>query len=397
MFKKFKEKLKSSLSFFSKKVEEEAEAPSEEKPVQQKEAPKRSQSAQELIEEVLNEKPVAEKASRPVEKKLAEPQKEHIETIKKPARQEIKKEAIKESQKSEAKEPEKKGLFSKAKEALTTKRLSEQKFEELFWSLEQALLENNVAVEVIDKIKNDLKGSLVDRPLPRNLGMVVQEALSASIGDILSTEQKDIFTLAQSKKPFVIAFFGVNGSGKTTTIAKIARLLQQHNLRCVMAAGDTFRAAAIQQLEEHADNLRIKLIKHDYGADAAAVAFDAVKHAEKNNMDIVLIDTAGRLHSDANLMDELKKIVRVAKPDLKLFVGESITGNDCIEQAERFNEHVGVDAVILTKADVDEKGGTALSISFVIKKPILYIGTGQGYGDLEAFNKELVLSHLGLA
>ena len=386
MFKKFKEKLKSSLSFFSRKIEEEAKVP-----VLNEEAQKKPQSAQELIEEALDETQAPLVAAE--------------ETVQKPAKQAVKVEPIKKERESVPAHPEpvvedqlkKKSLFLKAKEILTTKKLSEAKFEELFWSLEQALLENNVAVEVIDKIKDDLKVKLVDRPLPRNLEAVVSGTLQASIGDILSMSQKDILALARSKKPFVIAFFGINGSGKTTTIAKIARLLQQHDLRCVMAAGDTFRAAAIQQLEEHANNLNIKLIKHDYGADAAAVAFDAVKHAEKNKMDVVLIDTAGRLHSDVNLMDELKKIVRVAKPDLKLFVGESITGNDCIEQAERFNEQIGIDGVILTKADVDEKGGTALSISFVIKKPILYVGTGQGYGDLKPFTKELVMENLGLS
>lgn len=387
MFQKFKDKLKRSLSFFSRKVEEEA------KP-QQRETTKQqgAQSAQELLDEVI---PEPEKAPVLVKEKIVEPQYEEEKPKEEPAEPATKKEEIKKAKIPEV--PGQRSLFSKAKEALTTKRLSEEKFEELFWSLEQALLENNVAVEVIDKIKDDLKVKLIDKPLPRNLEAVVQKTLNESINDILSIKHKDIIALARSKKPFIIAFFGINGSGKTTTIAKVAQLLQQNSLRCVMAAGDTFRAAAIQQLEEHADNLKIKLIKHDYGADAAAVAFDAVKHAEKHALDVVLIDTAGRLHSDTNLMDELKKIVRVAKPDLKIFVGESLTGNDCVEQVERFNEQIGIDGVILTKADVDEKGGTALSISFVTKKPILFIGTGQNYSDLKPFTKELVLENLGLA
>jgi len=171
--------------------------------------------------------------------------------------------------------------------------------------------------------------------------------------------------------------------------------LQDNGLKCVMAAADTFRAAAIQQLEEHANNVGVKIIKHDYGADPAAVAYDAIKYAEAHGLDVVLVDTAGRLHSNTNLMDEMKKIIRVAKPDMKVFIGESITGNDCIEQAKQFNEAVEIDGIILSKADIDEKGGAAISVSYVTGKPILYIGTGQTYDDLKPFTKELVMETLG--
>lgn len=291
---------------------------------------------------------------------------------------------------------ESKSFISKAKEIFTTKRLSQEKFEELFWDIELALLENNVGVEVVHKLKEDLRKKIVDQILPRDLESVVQTTLKKSIEEVLSINPIDLIDKIKKKKPFVIAFFGINGSGKTTTIAKIAKLLQANNLTCVLAAGDTFRAAAIQQLEEHAQKLNLKIIKHDYGADAAAVAFDAVKFAEKNGCNAVLIDTAGRLHSDSNLMDELKKLIRVAKPDLKLFVGESITGNDCIDQTQKFDEHIGIDAIILTKSDVDEKGGTALSISYITKKPILFIGNGQSYSDISPFNKEMILKNIGL-
>jgi fused signal recognition particle receptor len=164
----------------------------------------------------------------------------------------------------------------------------------------------------------------------------------------------------------------------------------------VLAAADTFRAAAIDQLQLHADKLGVKLIRHDYGSDPAAVAFDAIKHAEAKKIDIVLIDTAGRLHSNINLMDEMKKIMRVAKPDLKIFVGESITGNDCVEQAKHFNDAVGIDGIILAKADVDEKGGAAISVSYVTQKPILFLGIGQEYEDLQQFDKERLLASIGL-
>src|SRR3989344_1316024 len=298
-----------------------------------------------------------------------------------------------------AEHAEKKTIFGKLKQALTTKQISEDKFEELFWDLELVLLENNVSVEVIERIKSDLKTELVDKPLPRDVPKKIEETLRQSLKDILSVESIDVVakikSFKSSGKPFVIAFFGVNGTGKTTSIAKLTHYLQQQKLSVVLAACDTFRAAAIQQLEEHANKLGVKIIKHEYGSDAAAVAFDAIKYAEKNKVDVVLIDTAGRLHSNTNLMLELEKIIRVTKPNLKIFVGESITGNDCIEQARKFDDLVEMDGAILTKADVDEKGGAPLSISYTLKKPILVLGVGQGYSDLEKFNADVILKRLG--
>jgi fused signal recognition particle receptor len=189
---------------------------------------------------------------------------------------------------------------------------------------------------------------------------------------------------------------GVNGAGKTTTLAKIVHLLKKEGLTVVVAASDTFRAAAIDQLKEHTDRLDVKLISQGYGADPAAVAFDAIKHAESKGIDVVLIDTAGRLHSNTNLMAELEKVVRVAKPDMKIFIGEAITGNDCVEQAKVFNDLVGIDAIILSKADIDEKGGAAISVSYVTGKPILFLGMGQTYDDLVPFDKEKIIASLDL-
>lgn len=293
---------------------------------------------------------------------------------------------------------EDKGFFGALKETLFKTSLSEEKFEEIFWELEVILLENNVAVEVIELIKKNLKKELVETKVLRGeLHDIITGSLRESIEETFTVEPLDIISRAKEKKPFVIVFVGINGSGKTTTIAKIAHLLKENALSCVIAAGDTFRAAAIQQLEEHANNLHVKLIKHDYGSDPAAVGFDAIKYAKAHNIDCVLIDTAGRLHSNINLIDEMKKIIRVTKPDLKLFIGEAITGNDCVEQARRFNEAIGIDGIILAKADVDEKGGAALSVSYVTGKPILYLGVGQGYNDLEAFNSEMIIGQLGLA
>lgn len=302
-------------------------------------------------------------------------------------------------------EAEKPGFFAKVKEKLTTKIISAEKFDELFWDLELVLLESNVSLEVITKIKEELQQELVNKPLPRDVQGKIEETLQKTLQEILSLQGPDLLEEIRKKKegsetesslPYVIAFFGINGAGKTTSIAKLAAFLQKHKFTVVLAAGDTFRAAAIQQLGEHAQKLGVTMISHAYGSDAAAVAYDAIKYAQKNRNDVVLIDTAGRLHSNTNLMAELEKIIRVAKPDLKIFVGESITGNDCIEQARRFNDLVELDGVILTKADVDEKGGAPLSIAYTIKKPILFLGTGQKYEDLEVFKKEKILERLGL-
>ena len=292
---------------------------------------------------------------------------------------------------------EKKGFFGRIAEAISTKKISADEFQNLFWELEVVLLENNVAVEVIEKIKEDLARSLVDTPIPRGkVEQQITQALRTSIHDVLSLKSIDLVAKAREKKPFIITFVGVNGSGKTTTIAKVAHLLLEQKLSVVLAAGDTFRAAAIDQLDMHAKKLGVKIVKHDYGADPAAVAFDAIKHAQAKHIDVVLIDTAGRLHSNINLVDEMKKIIRVAKPDMKIFVGESITGNDCVEQAQQFDEAIGIDGIILTKADVDEKGGAAISVSYVTKKPILYLGMGQEYADLVPFDGEQILNSIGL-
>ena len=320
-----------------------------------------------------------------------EEKKAKAEAEKKPSAEELLEESIVE----EPEEPQKKSFFGKIKQSFTTKTISGNKFEDLFWDLELALLENNVSVEVIEKIKTDLKEELVDKPLPRDVPKKIEETLARTMKEILTFEKIDLIKLSNEKNPLIIAFFGINGCGKTTSIAKLANYFQQKGKSVVLAACDTFRAAAIQQLEEHANNLNVKMIKHDYGSDAAAVAFDAVKYAEKNKIDVVLIDTAGRLHSNVNLMAELEKIIRVTNPDLKIFVGESITGNDCIEQAKKFNELVEMDGAVLTKADIDEKGGAPLSIAYTIKKPILFLGMGQEYKDFEEFDSKVILKSLG--
>jgi len=377
---------------FGKKKEEKEEEEKEEEPEK---------------EEAIEQPPKLEKVKEP--KKEQEP--ETLDYISKEIKKkeedlvedekEIEEEEKETEEDEKVVEEEKKGFFGKLAEGFTLKTLSESKFESIFFELEVALLENNVAVEVIEKIKQDLKKELVDKKLKRgDIDKIIGKTLVSSISEILSTPQINLLDRIKQKRkenqPCVIIFVGINGSGKTTTIAKMAKYFINNGLKTVMVAADTFRAAAIQQLEEHANNLGVKIIKHDYGSDPAAVAFDGIKYAEAKGIDVVLIDTAGRLHSNTNLMDEMKKVIRVAKPDIKIFIGESITGNDCIEQAQAFNAAIDIDGIVLSKADVDEKGGAAISVSYVTGKPILFIGTGQTYESLEKFDKKLVLENLGL-
>ena len=295
----------------------------------------------------------------------------------------------------EQEEPKKKSFFTKLTETITKINLTDEKFEELFWDLELVLLENNVAVEIIEKIKDDLKNELTQDKISRKTPQqIISDTLKKTIEEVLDVEKINLDTEIKKHKPYIIAMIGVNGAGKTTALAKLANKLKNEGKSIVIAAADTFRAAAIQQVEEHANKLGIKLIKHDYNSDPSAVAYDAIKHAEAKGLDVVLIDTAGRLHSNDNLMQELHKIIRVNKPHLKIFVGESTTGNDCIEQAKVYDEKIGIDAIILTKADIDEKGGTAISISHLTGKPIIYRGVGQEYKDLEEFDKDKLIESL---
>lgn len=344
-----------------------------------------------------------EKISHPEEtpKEEKETKKKNLKTSKKP-KKEIKKKPTANKEKSQKKgekkiieeepQPEKK---TKNKFSLFRKELTKEKFEEIFEELELILLQNNVAYEVVEKIKDSLKNQLVGENTKTN----INEALENSIKEILIDSPDFIEKLKEKlkeKSPIVILFAGINGSGKTTTIAKVANLLQKNKFKICLAAADTFRAAAIQQLEEHAKKLKAPLIKKDYGSDPASVGFDAINYAKKNKIDIVLIDTAGRMQNRDSLMREMEKISRVNQPDIKFFIGESITGNDATEQAKAFNDTIGLDGIILSKADVDEKGGTAISVSHVTQKPIYFLGVGQEYKDLEKFSKEKIIKQLGL-
>jgi fused signal recognition particle receptor len=333
-----------------------------------------------------------EKVSRRIRKKEEEKIEEIIEEME---REEPIKESKEEIIEEVEKEKPKKGIIKKIKKKLTEKKLSENDLKDIISDLEISLIEADVALEVAEKICEDLKNNLLGKFVKRKkIKEIVEKSFRKSIMNILKVDSLDLLKEIENKKPFLIVFLGFNGSGKTTSIAKVGYYLQQKGLKCLFAAADCWRAAAIEQLEEHGKKLGIEVIKHKYGADPAAVIFDARKAAEARGYDVILADTAGRSHANVNLMEELKKICRVNKPDLKVLVLDCLTGNDVVEQIKVFNEAVGVDALILSKADVYEKGGAILSATFTLKKPILFLGTGQNYEDMEEFEPEKIVNNL---
>lgn len=257
------------------------------------------------------------------------------------------------------------------------------------------LIENDVAVPVAEHVCEEMEKRLEGLQVKRleDKKKIVLQNLQKVLLEILNTgDHIDLWTIVERKRkarePFVIAFVGINGTGKTTTIAKVARMFMKKGYSVVLSCSDTYRAGSIEQLEEHGKRLGVKMIKHTYGADPAAVAYDAISHARARGIDVVLIDTAGRIQTDRNLMNELAKVKRVITPDLTVLTVDALTGNDAVMQAEEFHKTVGIDATILTKVDADVKGGSALSVTYVTKKPIIFIGTGQTYEDLELFNPE---------
>lgn len=268
-------------------------------------------------------------------------------------------------------------------------KLTEDDLEDTLSELQLSLMQADVAVETSEYLIECIRDKLVGEEMNVNeIHSRVVKALRETLLETLTQggEINVLENIRKSGKPYKILFLGVNGTGKTTTIAKFAHLLKENGYTTVLAAADTFRAGAIEQLDRHAGSLDVRVIKHAKGADAAAVIYDAVEHARARKIDVVLADSAGRMQTNINLMDELKKIVRVNKPDLKVFVGDALTGNDVVEQAKRFHEIAGVDAVILSKMDADAKGGAALSIAHAIGKPIIFVGVGQSYADLKKFD-----------
>ena len=422
MFGGLKKKLQEAVKRVSKSV-------SEDRPVQEKEAPeapKEQPLEKEVHEMEKRAKDTLLDFEKPAEKELILPkepataaiedmenkedeilrEKEKLDAmVKKYAEPETKTTPQKESLEPEmtdfekhelmAEEGRKKSLFGGLIKKVSEKRLEEKDVEKVTSMLHMTLLENDVSMETADRISEDLKKELVGKNVPRGkMEDAIKAALRNSMLDVLRQEKPDISKLIREKRgePFVIVFLGFNGTGKTTNLSKLASMMEEY--RPVLAAADTFRAASIEQLEEHGRRLGMKVVKHTYGSDSAAVIFDAKKHAMASGSRLVLADTAGRSHANVNLMDELKKICRVNNPDMKILVLDSLTGNDIYDQVKLFNDAVGIDGIILSKADVYDKGGAALSAAHTSKKPILYLGTGQNYGDLKEFDPEEIVNSL---
>lgn len=433
MFKKLKEKLKEWTKKVSKGAEEKSEEIIEEPEIVEPKpepVPEKPEPAEEIVDSADEEIAKREKEKELKEKEIQDKKQKTLAEIKEEAeikevtvpvkfdpgtqkyepdleKIEEKKEELEkiEEQKEEVAEeakPGEKGFFKKITSKISKIKISEEMFDVYSDELETLLLENNVALEVAEKMIQDLKEKIVGKQL---LKKEIEHEIKESFKEIIEEILIDPFDIKekikekadeQEKDPYVILFCGVNGTGKTTTIAKIAEHLKKNDISCVIAAADTFRAASIEQIKIHGDKIGVKVIANEYGSDPASVAFDAIKYAKKNFIKCVLIDTAGRMHTSKNLLKEIEKIARVNKPDIKIFVGESITGNDIIEQVKSFHWEIGIDGIVLTKADIDDKGGTALSVGYVTKKPILYLGTGQEYDAIEVFDKQKFIERLGL-
>lgn len=323
-----------------------------------------------------------------VEKKEADKEKKEIS--------EGEKEALKETcpeEKREEKKPEKIEIstFTKIKSFFSKKiRLSEADLESTLNDLRISLIESDVALNTADKICSRIKSKLLEKEIEKDkLDLFIRNTIKEVLLDILKKNEMNFMEYCKNlKKPVKIVFFGINGTGKTTTISKLGNFLTKNKKTVVFVAGDTFRAGAIEQISVHSERLNIKLIKpNKRGADATAVIFDGVEYAKAHYIDFVLADTAGRMQTNKNLMEEMKKICRVIKPDLKIFIADALTGNDALEQARNFNKEIGIDAIILTKMDI-AKGGCALSIADEIEKPIIFAGVGQRYDDIEEFKAE---------
>jgi len=291
--------------------------------------------------------------------------------------------------------------FSNFYDRIAKTELTGKDLDNVLDQFQLSLIENDVAVSAADFVSNQLREKLRDVQFARftdpraRVKVILQEVL---LSLLQRAGQLDIFALIDKKKsigePAVLVFIGINGTGKTTSIAKLAHVLQKRGRSVILAASDTYRSGSIEQLEEHARRIGVRVIKHQYGADPAAVAFDAVNYAKAHRINAVLIDTAGRMQNNKNLLEEMRKIVRVTSPDLTILVVDALTGNDAVEQGKVFSEAVKIDGIILAKLDADVKGGSAISLSYIMGKPVAMVGTGQKYDDLEPFQAEAIVKNL---
>lgn len=391
----------------------------EEKVIEKKpiEKPREKEAPKELKKEIVEEKveykrpePVKEIEEKIEPPKIIEKPKEKEKIVEKkvelivPKEKKIEERKIIEPIKEKPKPPEEKkiklnlGITDHLKSFITGEvEIKGSDVSEMLEEFELELLEGDVALEVAEEIKSGLQSRLIGKKIKRGK---ISEEMNQAMEEVLyeTIKQEEAIDIVEfvknAEKPVKIMFVGINGSGKTTTIVKIGKMLQNEGLTSVFAAADTFRAAAIEQIEVHGQRLGIHVIKRPYGSDSTAVAFDAVNHAKAKGIDAVLIDTAGRQDTNVDLLNEVKKMDRVIKPDLKIYIGESIGGNAVLSQVSSFHKEIGLNGVILTKVDCDPKGGVVLSISKSTGLPILYLTIGQKYEDIEKFEPEKIVKGL---
>ncbi len=366
MFGMLRKKIKTFFKKEEEKIEEKLEQAPEEEAVEEPAGP------EQIVQEEPEKKTQPSAGKRPAGKK-----------------------AEKKTRKEKDSEKEKKvRLAARVKKRIARRiRIKEEDIAPLLEDFELELLEADVALETAEEIVKKLREKLVGKEITskETISGTVEKALRETLLEILPAPDK---VKLEGGKPFVIMVVGPNGHGKTTTIVKLAKKLQDKGKKVVIAAADTFRAASIEQLETLAGRIGVRVIKHDYGADPAAVCYDAIAHAKARGLDYVILDTAGRSELNKNLMEELRKIERVAKPDLKVYVGESLAGNAAVEEAKNFDKAVDFDGIIMTKADCDVKGGSIISVAHATGKPVLWLGVGQGLDDLEEFTPEKLVDRI---
>ncbi len=281
-------------------------------------------------------------------------------------------------------------------------RLSEPEIDEFLEDLEKSLLQSDVSYETTKEFTRILRGKLVDTKFrAREINSEMTENVRGALLELLGTSKPGVdmvdfinTKIKNNEAPVKILFLGPNGTGKTTTMGKIASTLKKQGITSVFSASDTFRAAAIEQTEHHAKAIGVPVIKSTYGADPASVAFDAIAYAKAHQVPVVLIDTAGRQETNKNLVNEMLKMVRVAKPDMTIFIGESTAGNALSNQIQEFSKYMKIDGIILTKLDCDAKGGNAVSIAQATGIPILFFGVGEGYDALVKYTPEFVVNSI---
>ncbi|XP_057767821.1 uncharacterized protein LOC130988081 [Salvia miltiorrhiza] len=307
----------------------------------------------------------------------------------------------------------KKGWFSSMFESIAGKaNLEKSDLEPALKALKDRLMTKNVAEEIAEKLCESVAASLEGKKLASftRISSTVQAAMEDALTRILTPRRsidilRDVHAAKEQGKPYVVVFVGVNGVGKSTNLAKVAYWLQQHNVNVMMAACDTFRSGAVEQLRTHARRLQIPIFEKGYEKDPAIVAKEAIQEASRNGSDVVLVDTAGRMQDNEPLMRALSKLIYVNSPDLVLFVGEALVGNDAVDQLSKFNQKLGdlspspnprlIDGILLTKFDtIDDKVGAALSMVYISGSPVMFVGCGQSYTDLKKLNVKSIVKTL---